>query len=445
MIQAIRTVAFGAMLTILQGTGGAFALPAAPVSGVSPIPDDYNCITCHMDMTGGEPLESLDPDMARIVRPVVDWQESVHREVGVLCVDCHGGDPTDMGIAMDPDEGGFKGKPAKADIPALCGKCHGDARLMRKYNQRSDQLSLYTGSIHGIALLKKGDGEAASCTDCHGQHKILRVKDPKSTVNRANVAETCGECHSKKDVFEHRGIKSDQLERYKKSWHYQRFSEGDLLVPTCVDCHSNHAISRAATERTQTVCFKCHAENAEYYKASPHWQAYKRDGEPVCLHCHGAHDILRPETARFTGEGDRDCIACHDTDSDAYKTGVAIAEALKSVNTAVAEATAGLEELESDGHGGFETSSLAEAATKARESVKSIRSLSHKLDAEAVKKDAEPVIAAAQGVSEQVSKFWSEIGVRKTGLVIAWLIFLGLAGALWLWTKAVEKDRDDQK
>jgi hypothetical protein len=414
--------------------------PANADPGV--VPPDYNCVNCHLEMAGGEPTASLDPDTARIVAPVDDWMGSVHREVGVRCADCHGGDPVDDSLAMEPDAG-FIGKPAKADIPALCATCHNDARMMRRHNQRSDQLDLYQGSIHGARLLRQGDAAAPSCVDCHGKHDIRRVKDPQATVNRANVAETCGGCHADKTVFEPRRQRADALELYKKSWHYEKFSEGDLLVPTCVDCHGNHAVMPARTERTQTVCFKCHSEQAEYFKASPHWQAFQKDGEPVCLHCHKNHDITRPSVAHFTGEGDNDCIACHDTDSPAYQAGAAIAEAVGSAVKAVSEATDGLTHLEEDGHGGFETSHLDEAMTKAQEGLKSLRTLTHKLDVDAVKKDSEPIIAVAQHVSGRVDEFWSEITTRKVGLAGAWLIFLGLAGSIWVWTKEVDKGRDE--
>jgi predicted CXXCH cytochrome family protein len=36
---------------------------------------------------------------------------------------------------------------------------------------------------------------AATCADCHTAHGMLSAKDPRSTVNQANLSATCGRCH----------------------------------------------------------------------------------------------------------------------------------------------------------------------------------------------------------------------------------------------------------
>jgi len=35
----------------------------------------------------------------------------------------------------------------------------------------------------------------ANCASCHGAHSILPSSDPRSSINRANLARTCGQCH----------------------------------------------------------------------------------------------------------------------------------------------------------------------------------------------------------------------------------------------------------
>jgi formate dehydrogenase gamma subunit len=44
--------------------------------------------------------------------------------------------------------------------------------------------------------LKGGKLTAANCASCHGVHNIFRSADPRSTVNAANLAKTCGQCHT---------------------------------------------------------------------------------------------------------------------------------------------------------------------------------------------------------------------------------------------------------
>ncbi len=389
------------------------------------IPENYNCVNCHTDMED----ETLTP-------PVNEWKESVHAEVGIKCHDCHGGDPVDEDMAMDPDIG-FIGKPAVADIPALCAKCHSDSKMMRAYNQRADQFDLYSGSVHGRKV-KGGDEEAPTCVSCHGKHKILRVKDPNSAVFRTNIPNMCGECHSQEAIFKKRRKPFDQLALYQESKHYKLVSEGDALAPTCVDCHGNHGIVPPSSDRVQTVCFKCHSSQAEYYKESPHWAVYKKEGEPVCLHCHNNHDVEHPTVDKFTGDNDNDCIGCHDSSEPAYQLGVEMQSAMRSTVDAVTKASTDLSNFEENAHGGFEVTELLANMEKTEEGLKELTALTHKLDVEAVKKQTEGLIVSANEVEKEVASMWSEIKTRKVGLFLAWIVFLGFAGSLWFKSKQYE-------
>lgn len=44
--------------------------------------------------------------------------------------------------------------------------------------------------------MREGSQTVANCASCHGVHNIFRSSDPRSTVNPANLATTCGNCHS---------------------------------------------------------------------------------------------------------------------------------------------------------------------------------------------------------------------------------------------------------
>lgn len=394
------------------------------------IPENYNCINCHRDL-----------EDERLTPPVNDWMESVHREVGVRCADCHGGAPFNDDLVKDPSAG-FIGKPATRDIPSLCAKCHADAVAMRAYNQRSDQFALYQGSVHGKAL-GRGDSAAPTCISCHGKHKILRVKDPNALVNRQNVPQTCGGCHADQKLLGRRRMPTNQLALYQQSWHYEKFKAGDLLVPTCVDCHSNHGVLRPSSGRVRTVCFNCHNAQAENYKSSAHWKAYKNQGEPVCLHCHGSHAITRPTLDKFTGQGDADCAACHAEDSRAYLVGKEIQTVMASTVGAVDAAGSALDDFRRNAHGGFEISALTERMQKTGERLKELNALTHRLDPAAVKKESEEMLKTAQAVSAEVDSMWAEIKTRQIGLAVAWVIFLGFGGALWMKAKALDRQRRD--
>lgn len=89
-----------------------------------------------------------------------------------LCADCH--TPHDI---VPPDSPEFR----RSSLD-LCTGCHDD---------RSDS---YLDSYHGKAFLL-GKEDAATCTDCHGGHRILPASDPASPIADANRVELCRQCH----------------------------------------------------------------------------------------------------------------------------------------------------------------------------------------------------------------------------------------------------------
>ncbi len=67
-------------------------------------------------------------------------------------------------------------------IPESCGMCHGEV------------LEEYQASVHGKALAA-GIPQTPVCTDCHGEHSILRAKEKGSLVSPTAVSDTCGRFH----------------------------------------------------------------------------------------------------------------------------------------------------------------------------------------------------------------------------------------------------------
>jgi len=122
--------------------------------------------------------------------------ESVHGQAikaGVQdapdCTDCHG-----EHLILEPKNPASPVNAAHVSADT-CGRCHGDARLARRYDLPADRVPSYAESFHGLAK-REGSLTAANCASCHGIHNIFRSNDPRSTVNAANLAKTCGQCHS---------------------------------------------------------------------------------------------------------------------------------------------------------------------------------------------------------------------------------------------------------
>lgn len=136
----------------------ALALWALPATALAA---DTVCIECHSGQPGA------------LGEPVAQWRTSVHAENGISCHDCHGGDPTDFAMAMNPASG-FLGAPDYEEVPDFCGRCHvGVAES-------------YRAGAHGQALESGG----AQCVVCHGNHEVQ-----KANLNLINE-EACSQCHS---------------------------------------------------------------------------------------------------------------------------------------------------------------------------------------------------------------------------------------------------------
>ena len=84
----------------------------------------------------------------------------------------------------------YKGDPSIGD----CIWCHRSDRIIAKYGLTPGIVESYFDDYHGLAV-RSGDSKAATCGDCHGVHDVRPFRDPKSSVNKANLPETCGKCH----------------------------------------------------------------------------------------------------------------------------------------------------------------------------------------------------------------------------------------------------------
>jgi formate dehydrogenase gamma subunit len=154
---------------------------------------------------------------------------------------------------------------------------------------------------------------------------VLPATDLKSTINRNNIAETCGRCHGDKAVMQGSGISDRPFLSYRESVHAKALAQGNTAAAVCTDCHNSHDILPAADSRSPiakvnvpATCSKCHrAENAEFVQ-SVHGQAVARgvSRSPVCTDCHGIHSIRSPvEQASgnaSTAVATETCAGCHE-------------------------------------------------------------------------------------------------------------------------------------
>lgn len=322
-----------------------------------------DCYSCHNDETLAHYTESVhgrqrpggkkaancaDCHSTHAIQKISDKDSHARKEFGVaVCAKCHADVKakylaSDHGVAL---EAGVKGAPTCIDchgehgvqaptdeaaatshkkVATMCLSCHLDNPEVRgRVGPSAGFISSYEQSVHGQAL-KQGSDIAATCTDCHGSHEMLKGSNPLSKVARRNIAGTCGKCHS------------DVEEQYVNSIHGKAIARGISASATCTDCHGEHNILSPKDTRSPVapknvsskVCSPCHASvrlTEKYGLASDRFQSFAdsyhglagRAGSVEvanCASCHGVHDIKpsSDSTSRISPKNIvKTCGTCH--------------------------------------------------------------------------------------------------------------------------------------
>ena len=302
------------------------------------VPDDV-CMSCHSDRTlarsGPGRTGSLAVDLRTLAasphakRACVDCHRGITaiphepKLPAVRCGACHTaeagaiGQSVHAGAAAAPGGASCTGchgthnvRPAARTGTAACAACH--ARASEDYH----------GSVHGVALAK-GDPEASTCRDCHGEfHSIRSHRDPAAPVSRANLAKTCARCHADRALMARRRITiPEAYALYSRSVHGR---SANPRAATCNDCHESHRLKRVTDPvssiyrmNVPSTCGKCHAQETAAYRAGIHGTALRAGvtAAPMCTDCHGEHRIRGthdPASPVVAGHVAETCSRCHE-------------------------------------------------------------------------------------------------------------------------------------
>ena len=147
-----------------------------------------NCADCHgahNELPPSDPNASTNPQhiagtcgtchhgIEEEFRQSIHWTDDpIANSEFPTCEDCHSSH-----TIMRTEQLGFRDL-----MMEQCGRCH------------TDETETFFDTFHGKVSRLGGQG-VAKCYDCHGTHNILSPIDPKSTLSRDNVVETCGQCH----------------------------------------------------------------------------------------------------------------------------------------------------------------------------------------------------------------------------------------------------------
>lgn len=229
--------------------------PKSPVNKKN-LPD--TCGSCHSNP------QLAAKYMFAEVRPVEAYRQSVHGRAilagnnnAASCNDCHG--THDILSPSDPHS-----KIWKQNVAATCGHCH------------TGVYDTYAQSIHGQAVAK-GVLQAATCTDCHSEHRILAPGDPGSSVYMANVSqEACSRCHNDTQLMAGFNVPADRVPTYESSYHGLAAHEGQQTVANCASCHGVHNIYPSSDPRSTVnranlskTCGQCHTDAGQRFAIGP--------------------------------------------------------------------------------------------------------------------------------------------------------------------------------
>ncbi|MBJ6798979.1 cytochrome c3 family protein [Geomonas propionica] len=159
------------------------------------------CAQCHTDMHSHT---YWNKDKRRVLVKCTQchkdergFTQSVHGK-GVLagnqdsaaCNDCH--NLHEIKALGDPNSHSNREFHTK-----VCLRCHADQKLVERNHISEVAVKSYMESYHGKNYRLGYPEKVAGCADCHTAHAILPSKDPKSSVNPANLVQTCSKCHAK--------------------------------------------------------------------------------------------------------------------------------------------------------------------------------------------------------------------------------------------------------
>jgi len=136
-----------------------------------------------------------------------------------------------------------------------CQGCHAPGKTLPYLAGAKFHAGVHTAYDHGFHAQAIQNGtKAAACLDCHTKNNdlftVLPASDPKSTINRANIAETCGRCHGDKSIMKGSGISNRPFLSYRESVHAKALAQGNASAAVCTDCHNSHDILPASNPQS---------------------------------------------------------------------------------------------------------------------------------------------------------------------------------------------------
>ncbi len=140
----------------------------------------------------------LNPIYTRVSEKRISYEKTLAR-----CFNCHEKKGVTQAYKHVTHRLAHKTSRSPQEIVQLCSKnCHEDVEKMKKFNvskESVEAVETYNESIHGKAVAL-GSQQTADCISCHATsaiHDIYKKDNQKATINPANRAKICRQCHRK--------------------------------------------------------------------------------------------------------------------------------------------------------------------------------------------------------------------------------------------------------
>lgn len=225
-----------------------------------------------------------------------------------------------------------------------CLMCHSNPQFIGVLEDRQE-VSLfvdkdhYAISVHGkkglecvachtnITDYPHGETKQLTCQECHPSEggsiqtkfAALRVKLSYSDQRALGlpINEFCRPCHEK------------EFDSTIDSAHVKVLNSGNTEAPVCIDCHGSHEITPPDEPRAKIsqTCARCHESVYSSYRGSIHGAALEKESNPdvpACIDCHGVHNVRGPRDPSFRGDSIVICGKCHGNKELMEKYGISV-------------------------------------------------------------------------------------------------------------------------
>jgi hypothetical protein len=148
---------------------------------------------------------------------------------------------------------------SKVEIAKTCQKCHAEI------------YDIYRDSVHGAALLEESNFDVPTCSDCHENHNNTGPGDPGFILFSPKI---CRDCHADEELMSKYDINADVYDTYVADFHgstvliFENIDpDQETNKPVCIDCHGVHDIRSPEDVHSSVMkgnlldtCQRCHPE-----------------------------------------------------------------------------------------------------------------------------------------------------------------------------------------